>query len=333
MSDCKNRIGERCRLNGGLCPHLVYDGRCEHADCDELSEVTFATALEIKLSIVKSLKRRRDTRGAVRLVLAKTGLRLDDAVTRFDYRTAAKFVEDTKKDYSPVTIVTYINVIYSFGDRKLRAEYERRELRMPVFDKVTVEVPKKIITEMTWDQVRAVEDHMRELRKLALEGNEMARNEFVYFWCGYWFGIRPSDICRMKWTSIQSINGIPHLCFSTNKTGADIVEPIPTEAYNEIAPLIGSGGDYFITRHEEKRNRNWSDKFGEAPHTSLQRRVNAFMRKIGITGWAAFYCLRSRMAQLSYRVEGEEAEARKLGHSIRVARNHYYNAGDRRMSI
>lgn len=333
VSDCKNRIGERCLLNGELCPHLVYDGKCEHANCDELEAVTFKTALEIKLANVNDKRRRKDIRGAVRLVLAKTGLELDDAVTRFDYRTAAKFVEDTKSCYAPVTIATYVNIIYSFGDRKLRAEYERRELRMPLFDKVKVEVPKKVIEEMTWDQVRAVEDHMRELRKLALESNETARDEFVYFWCGYWFGIRPSDICRLKWASIQPINGIPHICFSAHKTKTEIVEPIPTEAYNEILPFVGVGGDYFISRHAEKRNRNWSDTFGDALHTSLQRRVNAFMRKIGITGWAAFYILRSRMAQLTYRAHGAEAESAKLGHTPSVARAHYYNVGDRRITI
>lgn len=39
---CDNRIGERCKLNGEICPHLVYDGKCDHATCKLAGLPTFA---------------------------------------------------------------------------------------------------------------------------------------------------------------------------------------------------------------------------------------------------------------------------------------------------
>ena len=53
MAQCKNRIGERCKLNGEVCPHLVYDGNCEFANSTENETPSFAKMYEVYASVAK----------------------------------------------------------------------------------------------------------------------------------------------------------------------------------------------------------------------------------------------------------------------------------------
>lgn len=340
MSQCKNRIGERCKLNGEICPHLVDDGKCENADVTSIGKATFAQALGIITDHAILTKRNQIAR-AFHVVVAHAGLEMDDPCETLTYDRAERFAKSSAAQFQPSTAKNLLKTVYLSANNAYRAAFKALGVSKPVFDRYSIAVPKKKIPTLTWDQKNEIVYHMECLRRTALDesagprARRNARNEFIVLWWGRWFGVRTQDAVAMKWRNISSFNDIPHILYTPHKTarhGTEVCWPIGEEAYNQILPFVGQPDEDCAS---VKWNGTARRKHGlcAGRHHALVNRINAYFRSIGCDGWAAFYNLRYWSAQDAYAKDGALAESLKHGHTQSVARAHYYNANDHRMRI
>lgn len=338
MSQCKNRIGERCRLNGELCPHLVYDGKCENAEITSIGKATFQQAMEVICKNAKPTDRRSVVH-AFNVVVAHSGLSFDDPVEALTYERAERFAKSVESQYQPSSAKNLLSVVYLSSSNNYRADFKALGVSKPVFDRYSIEVPKKKIPVLTWEQKNDIIYHMEVLRRTALDENvgirvrRNARNEFIVLWWGRWFGVRTQDAATMKWSNISSFNGIPHILYTPNKTkrhGTEVCWPIGEESYNQILPFVGQPNEDCVVVKWNGEKKKKHGLYSGGHHTVIGR-INKYFRSIGCDGWAAFYNLRYWNAQEENRKNGAFTESLKMGHSVDVAQGHYYNKNDHRL--
>lgn len=338
MAQCKNRIGERCKLNGEICPHLVYDGRCENAEITSIGKATFQQAMEVLCRKAK-ITDRSSIVHAFKVVVAHSGLSFDDPVEVLTYDRAERFARSVESQYQPSSAKNLLQTVYLASSNNYRADFKALGVSKPIFDRYSIIVPKKKIPTLTWEQKNEIVYHMECLRRTALDesagprARRNARNEFVVLWWGRWFGVRTTDAVTMKWRNISSFNGIPHILYTPHKTkrhGTEVCWPIGEEAYNQILPFVGHPDEDCVAVKWSGKPRT-THGLCTGRHSPIINRINVYFRSIGCDGWAAFYNLRYWNAQEENRKNGAFAESLKMGHSIGVAQDHYYNKNDHRM--
>lgn len=352
-TQCDNRIGERCKLSGDICPHLVYDGKCDRATCKAAGMPTFARMCAIYRDHSKSALRGVTYRvKAVERIVGIAGLRMTDSAAHMTEdawelvlarMTAGTHPMAKEGGYDLATVNCYFaafRAVCGRHSREIRSAYRAEGLTMYDADLIPpVEVPHKEIEELTKAQVRAVKDRMVMLRQPCADKRsaQARRDMFVWMWFAFYFGVRPADIGRLTWGCFKDdpdggkrLEYVP--CKTERKTGGRAAGcRIHPNLWQMIEPYIGATDEFVIPRDARKRANAPTHGEYVGSHTSLQRRVNSFMRSIGVSGHMAAYTLRRDCSRYTIEHDGALAEMQKLGHSPAVAFGHYTNAAKLRV--
>ena len=173
-------------------------------------------------------------------------------------------------------------------------------------------------------------DKMAELRN-SKRGVDNRR--FIWMWLALFFGVRPTDICKMKWECIKDDPfGGKRIEYVPGKTdaktgGRPAAGHIHPKLYRWISPFIMDGDEYMIPRRPQHA-KTGVVKYGEyvGKHASLNMWVNRFMRKnVKVKGHMAGYLMRRDCSKWVLEHLGSLAETILLGHSESTRNRNYLN--------
>lgn len=238
--------------------------------------------------------------------------------------------------YDPATIAYWFSIFTrcaGIGDKSVRLEYVKRGWTRPDCDFIPdVDFSSKSgkIEELSGAQIDIVMDEMTRLRNSKKSAD---RRRFVWMWFALYFGVRPADICRLKWSCIKDdpdggkrLEYVPHK--TDGKTGGRAaVGRIHPKLMRWIEPFVGAADEYVIPRKSEHAGPG-AIKHGvySGTHASLHSWVNRFMRvRVGVKGHMAGYLLRRDCSKWTLEHKGSLAETILLGHTAGVRDGKYVN--------
>ena len=328
------------------CSHAKYDGGCDKAECGNESLPTFRQMGELYLSVKPNVSHK--SRSIILPTLARIagtiGLDLDSKVALGlnEWEIIYKRLSDGSHPYAheggydQATISNWFSTFTrcaGIGDKSVRLEYVKRGLTRPDCDFIPdIDFSSKNvkIEELTGDQIDIVMDEMTRLRNSPKNAD---RRRFVWMWFALYFGVRPADICRLKWDCIKDdpdggkrLEYVPHK--TDGKTGGRAAAGrIHPKLMRWIEPYVGRAGEYVIARKDQHIGsgiRKHGAHAGE--HASIHNWVNRFMRdKVGVKGRMAGYLLRRDCSKWMLEHKGSLAEQILLGHTARVRDTNYVN--------
>lgn len=339
---CKNCLGDRCRLNGEVCPHLVYDGKCEFANAIENAVPTFAQMYEVYASVAKCddlLKER--TLFCLKRIAAVANLPFEGRgeLTLDEWELVYTRLKDGthpfahEGGYDPATINYYFGRYRAAAGcacRDVRMAYRKRSLVPPDCDMMpTVDFSgkKQIIETLSDTQVKIIIDKMAELSK---SKRIMDYNRYMRLFFGLYFGCRPCDIHNLKWDCIKRdpLGGY-YLEYVPTKTARKTNErpaggPIHHTLMSELMPIIGKHGEYILVhRPRMGRGNNKNNRYVRGFNT-LEHWFSGFMRKeVGVKGFSTTYVCRKDCAKYNTERHGALYAAKLLGNSPAVLFKHY----------
>lgn len=350
---CKNCLGDRCRLSGEVCNHLVYDGKCEFANSTENETPTFAKMYEVFASVAKCdeitkertlfcLKRIAETAnlpfdGRGELTIDEWELvhtRLTDGTHPFAHEGG----------YDPATIKYYYSryrAVAGCNSKEVRIAYKKRGLVPPDCDIIpTVDFSgkKRNDDHLTDAQVKIIKDKMSELAKIVndktIKISKYKRiviyNRYMRMFFGLYFGMRPCDIHRLKWGSIkQDPFGGYYFEYVPTKTARKTHErtaggPIHHALMSEIKPFIGDPDEYVLIHIPQMgRGNNRKNRYVRNFKT-LERWFGKFMREeVKVKGFHSTYMERKECAKFNVEKHGIEYTAKLLGNTPPIVIGNY----------
>lgn len=348
---CKHMI-VMCAKTHQACVHAKYDGECECSECGNESLPTFRQMGELYLGAKPNISYKSHSVILPTLErIAKTiGLELDSKVALGlnEWELIYTRLKDGSHllahegGYDPATIAYWFSIFArcaGVGDKAVRLEYVKRGLTRPDCDfipDVDFSAKSKKIEELTGRQLDIVMDEMTRLRNSVKAAD---RRRFVWMWFALYFGVRPADICRLKWDCIKSdpdggwrLEYVPHK--TDGKTGGRAAAGrIHPKLMRWIEPFVGAPGEHVIVC-KEKHVGDGVRKHGvyAGAHGSIHSWVNKFMReKVGVKGHMAGYLLRRDCAKWTLEHRGSLAETILLGHTASVRDGKYVNRESVRM--
>ena len=328
------------------CSHAKYDGGCDKAECGNESLPTFRQMGELYLSVKPNVSHK--SRSIILPTLARIagtiGLNLDSKVALGvnEWELIYKRLSDGSHPYAheggydPSTIANWFSTFTrcaGIGDKSVRIEYVKRGLTRPDCDfipDVDFSSKRGKIEELSGEQIDIVMDEMTRLRNSTKSADH---RRFVWIWFALYFGVRPADICRLKWDCIKTdpdggkrIEYVPHK--TDDKTGGRAaVGRIHPKLMRWIEPYVGTSDEFVIERKGQHTASN-TQKHGiyVGQHMSIHHWVNRFMReKVGVKGHMAGYLLRRDCSKWMLNHKGSLAEMVLLGHTARVRDTNYIN--------
>ena len=339
---CKNCLGDRCRLNGEVCPHLVYDGLCEFANNTENETPSFSKMYEIYSLVAKSddiMKER--TLFVLKRIAQLANLKFDDRgeLTASEWELVYTRLKDGthpfahEGGYDPETITYYFSRYRAAAGcncKDIRIAYKKRGLVPPDCDLIpTVDFSgkKKVVETLSYAQVKKIKDKMAELSK---SSRVRDYNRYMRLFFGLYFGCRPCDIHALKWESVKKDPfGGYYFEYVPTKTARKTHErpagsPIHPAILSELLPLVGKSGEYvLIHRTSMARGNNKKGRYVRNFKT-LERWVSAFMRKdVGVNGFGTTYMLRKECGKYNTEKHGPLYATKLLGNSPKVLFDHY----------
>ena len=342
MSQCKNRIGERCKLNGEICPHIVYDGKCESANATENAVPTFAQMFEIYSAVAKcdDLQKER-TLFCLKRIAAVANLPFEGRgeLTLDEWELVYTRLKDGthpfahEGGYDPATINYYFSRYRAAAGcacRDIRIAFKKRGLVPPDCDMIpTVDFSgkKRDDPPLTDAQVKVIKDKMAELSKFRLIRDY---NRYMRMFFGLYFGMRPCDIHRLKWEAIKRdpLGGY-YFEYVPTKTARKTHErtaggPIHHALMSEIKPHIGKPDEYvLIHRSKMGRGNNTKNRYVR-DFKNLERWYGRFMRQeVGVKGFHSTYMNRKECARFNVEKHGIEYAAKLLGNTPPIVVGNY----------
>lgn len=339
---CKNCLGDRCRLNGEVCPHLVYDGKCEFANNTENSIPTFAQMFEIYNSVAKCSDMMKErTLFVLKRIAEIANLPFEGRgeLTLNEWELVyTRMVDGThpfahEGGYDPATIDYYFSRYRAAAGctcKEIRIAYKKRGLVPPDCDLIpTVDFSgKKYDNETLSDaQVKTIKDKMAELSK-----SKRIRdyNRYMRMFFGLYFGVRPCDIHRLKWDSIKQdpVGGF-YFEYVPSKTARKTHErpagsPIHHALMSEIKPYIGKSDEFILVHRPNMARGNVTKGRYVRNFKTLERWYSNFMRKeVGVKGFSTTYMNRKECARFNTVKHGPLYTAKLLGNSPAVLFKHY----------
>lgn len=348
---CKHMI-VMCAKTHQACVHAKYDGECECSECGNESLPTFRQMGELYLGAKPNIsyKSRSVILPTLERIAKTIGLELDSKVALGlnEWELIYTRLKDGSHPlaheggYDPATIAYWFSIFTrcaGVGDKAVRLEYVKRGLTRPDCDfipDVDFSAKSKKIEELTGRQLDIVMDEMTRLRNSVKAAD---RRRFVWMWFALYFGVRPADICRLKWDCIKSdpdggwrLEYVPHK--TDGKTGGRAAAGrIHPKLMRWIEPFVGAPGEHVIVC-KEKHVGDSVRKHGvyAGAHGSIHSWVNKFMReKVGVKGHMAGYLLRRDCAKWTLEHHGSFAETILLGHTASVRDGKYVNRESVRM--
>ena len=328
------------------CSHANYDGSCDKAECGNESLPTFRQMGELYLSVKTNVshKCRSIILPTLSRIASTIGLDLDSKVALGlnDWELIYKRLTDGthllahEGGYDPATIKQWFSIFTrcaGVGDKAVRLEYVKRGFTRPdcdIIPDVDFSSKSRKIEELSGAQVDIVMDEMTRLRNSSKNAD---RRRFIWMWFAFYFGVRPADICRLKWDCIKDDpDGGKRLEYVPHKTGGKTGDRaaagrIHPKLFRWIEPYIGPSCEYVIIRKDQHVGSGIR-KHGanEGEHASIQNWVNGFMRdKVGVKGHMAGYLLRRDCSKWMLEHKGPLAEQVLLGHTARVRDTNYIN--------
>ena len=342
MSQCKNCLGDRCRLNGEVCPHLVYDGKCEFANSTENETPTFAKMYEIYASVAKCDEITKErTLFALKRIAQLAGLKFEDrAELSLDEweLVYARLTNGThpfahEGGYDPATINYYFGRYRAAAGctcKEIRIAYKKRGLVPPDCDFIpTVDFTgkKQIVETLSYAQVKIIKDKMAELAK---SKRIMDYNRYMRLFFGLYFGCRPCDIHKLKWESVKkdALGGY-YFEYVPTKTARKTHErpagcSIHPALLSELMPLIVKHGEYVLLHRDKMERGNTKSGRYVRSFKTLERWVGAFMRnEVGVKGFGTTYMLRKECGKFNTEKHGPLYATKLLGNSPSVLFDHY----------
>lgn len=320
-----------------MCNHAEFDGACDKANCENEKLPTFRQMGEIYLNLKQNIaySSKRTVLPSLEKISKTIGLDLDSKVA-LGINEWADVYKQLKAKYDPATIKQLFSVFTrcaGVGDKTVRLEYVRRGITRPNCDfipDVDFSTKNRKIEELSGAQIDIVMDEMMRLRNSSRNAD---RRRFVWLWFALYFGVRPADICRLKWDCIKTDpNGGKRFEYVPGKTmektnGRAAAGRIHPKLLRWIEPYIGSSDEYVIgrkTQHTGKETRRHGAY--EGMHNSIHSWVNRFMRdRVGVKGHMAGYLLRRDCSKWMLEHKGSLAETVLLGHTERVRDTNYVN--------
>ena len=342
---CQNMI-VMCAKTHLQCSHATFDGNCNMAKCGNEAIPTFRQMGELYLSVKKNISRTsRNIIIPILKRLAETiGMNLDSKVMlginewELIYRRLSEGTHPLAHEggYDPATINMWFSVFTrcaGIGNRAIRLEYVKRGLARPDCDyipDVDFSGKSRKIEELSPEQVDVIMDKMAELRN---SKRDVDNRRFIWMWLALFFGVRPTDICKMKWECIKDDPcGGKRIEYVPGKTdaktgGRPVAGHIHPKLYRWISPFIMDGDEYMIPRRPQHA-KTGVVKHGEyvGKHASLNMWVNRFMRKnVKVKGHMAGYLMRRDCSKWVLEHLGSLAETILLGHSESTRNRNYVN--------
>lgn len=328
------------------CSHANYDGSCDKAECGNESLPTFRQMGELYLSVKTNVshKCRRIILPTLSRIAATIGLDIDSKVALglneweliYKRLTDGTHLLAHEGGYDPATIKQWFSIFTrcaGVGDKAIRLEYVKRGFTRPdcdIIPDVDFSAKSRKIEELSCTQVDIVMDEMTRLRNSSKNAD---RRRFIWMWFAFYFGVRPADICRLKWDCIKDDPGggkrleyVPHK--TDGKTGGRAAAGrIHPKLMRWIDPFVGKPNEYVIERKSQHISAKTAKHGGyEGQHGSIHAWVNKFMRsKVGVMGHMAGYLLRRDCAKWTLEHKGSLAETVLLGHNERVMYTNYVN--------
>ena len=320
-----------------MCNHAEFDGKCDKATCENEQLPTFRQMgdLYLKLKDKISYNSRRSVMPTLERIAKTIGMDLDSKVA-LGIQEWASIYAAMKAKYDPATIDQNFSIFTrcaGVGDKMIRLEYIKRGLTRPNCDfipDVDYSDKDQKVEELTGAQLDVVMDEMTRLRNSAKSADH---RRFVWMWFALYFGVRPADICRLKWDCIKDdpnggkrIEYVPHKT-DENTKGRAAAGRIHAKLMRWIEPFIGNANEYVIARKTQHTGAKTAKHGGyEGQHGSIHAWVNKFMRtKVGVKGHMAGYLLRRDCAKWTLEHKGSLAETILLGHNERVRDTNYIN--------
>lgn len=341
-----------CAKTHQACVYAKYDGECDCSECGNESLPTFRQMGELYLGAKPNIsyKSRSVILPTLERIAKTIGLELGSKVALGlnEWELIYKRLIDGSHPfaheggYDPATISYWFSIFTrcaGVGDKAVRLEYVKRGLTRPDCDfipDVNFSAKSKKIEELTVSQLDIVMDEMTRLRNSTKNAD---RRRFVWMWFALYFGVRPADICRLKWDCIKGdpdggkrLEYIPHK--TDGKTGGRAAAGrIHPRLMRWIEPYMGSSDEFVIEckdQHTAIRTRKHGVYAGQ--HMSIHHWVNKFIReKVGVKGHMAGYLLRRDCAKWTLEHRGSLAETILLGHTVSVRDRNYVNRESVRM--
>lgn len=349
---CKNCLGDRCRLTGEVCPHLVYDGKCEFANSSENETPTFAKMYEIYASVARSddLVKER-TLFVLKRIAQLAGLKFEDRaeLTVDEWELVYTRLKNGTHPFAheggfdPATINHYFSRYRAAAGcncKEIRLAYRRRGLVPPdcdVIPEVDYSEKKREIESLSYAQVKTIKDKMAELSK---SHRICDYNRYMRLFFGLYFGCRPCDIHRLTWDCIKKDPfGGYYLEYVPSKTARKTRErpagsPIHPALMSELLPLIGKYGKYVLV-HNPKMARKISTRTNGRyvrNFKELERWVGRFMRnEVKVTGYLSTYVMRRDCGKYNTEKHGPLYATKLLGNSPSVLFKHYVSVDKLRL--
>lgn len=344
---CKHMIA-MCAITHLPCSHAKFDGECKQSECVNESFPTYRQMADIYLEVKPNIshKGRSIILPTMKRLAETIGHNLDSKVVLGinEWELIYKRLTDGSHPfaheggYDPATIKQWFSIFTrcaGAGDKAVRMQYTKLGLRRPDCDlipDVDYSTKERKIEELTGSQIDIVMDEMTRLRNSSKNAD---RRRFVWMWFALYFGVRPADICRLKWDCIKSdpdggkrIEYIPHK--TDGKTGGRVAAGrIHPKLMRWIEPYVGAAEEYVIERKSQHTARK-TKRHGtyEGGHRTIQEWVNGFMRnKVGVKGHMAGYLLRRDCSKWTLEHKGSLAETVLLGHTATVRDTNYVNRG------
>lgn len=333
-----------CAKTHQACVHAKYDGECECSECGNESLPTFRQMGELYLRAKTNVsqKSRDMVLPTLGRIAGTIGLGLDSKVALGvnEWELIYKRLTDGTHPfahegaYDPATVKQWFSVFTrcaGVGDKSVRIEYVKRRLTRPdcdVIPDVDFSTKCRKIEELTGSQIDIVMDEMTRLRNSSKAAD---RRRFVWMWFALYYGVRPADICRLKWDCIKDdpdggkrIEYVPHK--TEGKTGGRAAAgTIHPKLWRWIEPFVCPADEWVIARKDQHAGTIKHGVYVGA-HASLHRWVNRFMRsRVGVKGHMAGYLLRRDCSKWMLEHKGPLAEQVLLGHTSRVRDTNYVN--------